>query len=60
MKYLVWIIGAILVALMLWGSLHMFVPTINPKQQAPKGHVQGPCWTCHIVTAKAKVKEVSQ
>jgi CBS domain containing-hemolysin-like protein len=52
---LAWIVGALLVAMVIWGALHVFISPVNPKQAAPDRHVQTSCWACHFVSNSAKV-----
>ncbi len=50
-----WIVGALLVALVAWGALHVFISPVNPEQKAPEKHFQSSCWTCHFISSSAKV-----
>jgi hypothetical protein len=56
MKVLVWVVGILLVLAFFWGSLHMFVPPVNPKQEPPDKHVKTACWACHFVSESAKIQ----
>ena len=58
MKAVAWILGALLVLTFAWGSLHMFIPPVNPKQKAPARHVQATCWACHFVSESAKMRVI--
>ena len=44
------------IVLVMWGSMHAFLPTINPAEKRPEGHVPGPCWACHFVSQSAALQ----
>jgi hypothetical protein len=50
-----WIVGALLVAVVIWGALHVFISPVNPAQEPPEKHVQDSCWACHFVSESAKI-----
>jgi len=52
---LVWTIGVFVGVAALWGVAHVLISPVNPAQQPPSGHFQGPCWACHFVTSSAEV-----
>jgi len=52
-----WTLAVIVALVVGWLLLHVFLSPVNPKQEAPTEHVSGPCWTCHIVSATAKIRQ---
>lgn len=58
-KLALWAMLAIVLVLVLWGTLHAGIPPVNPAQAAPEGHWRGACANCHIVTDKAPLSEGS-
>lgn len=56
-KVLAWVGGVVAVLLLSWGALHFVISPVNPEQEPPEKHVSAPCWTCHIVSASADIKQ---
>ena len=52
-----WVLIAVVLALVLWGTLHAGIPPVNPEQRAPEGHWRGACASCHIVTDRAPLSD---
>ena len=52
---LVWIVAIAVGATVIWGLAHVFISPVNPAQQPPSGHFQGPCWACHFVSGSAEI-----
>jgi len=56
-RAVIWTLGIIAAVIVGWLLLHVFLSPVNPKQEAPAEHVSAPCWTCHIVSESAKIRE---
>jgi hypothetical protein len=50
-------VGGVLALLLL---MHAFISPVNPRQEAPKTHVQSACWSCHTVSDSVKVKDLGE
>ncbi|GEM_PF-1682352 len=53
-----WVGAVVLGALFFWAAGHIVISPINPDQEAPTGHSQMECWSCHFVTGSADIVNV--
>jgi hypothetical protein len=53
-----WVVVIVATVVLGWGGLHVFLSPVNPAQEAPSGHWDLKCGTCHSVSDSVKVREV--
>jgi hypothetical protein len=53
-----WLLTVVLVAAVVLGAVHFFIPTVSPDQTQPSGHYFEPCAACHLVVAGAELVDV--
>lgn len=56
-KALIWVLGTVATALVVWGILHVMIVPVNPAQTPPEDHYGDGCSMCHIVTEGAEIIE---
>ena len=54
-RALMGVVAIFVVALLIWGGLHVAIRPVNPGQKSPVGHFAGTCWACHFVSGNARV-----
>lgn len=57
LSYVASTLGLVLLAAVL---LHVFIVWVHPEQEAPEGHIPGPCWACHMVSSSAEMIELEE
>lgn len=47
------VIAAAVLAVLIFGLLHVALPAVVASQSPPKGHYFGSCWVCHMISESA-------